>query len=198
MPSQPILRDVPLTFEYDTGEDVLHIFMDGNEDHSGFITFVSLCDQADVFLRVNQWNSRIHGISVKPASLRLGTGTPTRDAMRRLADELVAQYGQMEHEEISRHQYKAVHVLDDDPNVTWSYEPFSESLYVNLEQGVTDPDDVEVEGYPHLYLRHARDDGRIVGLFMILVGSYLGTDMPTHAQLRALARQLIAQYAPDA
>ena len=68
--------------------------------------------------------------------------------MRRLADELVAQYGQMEADEISRHQYKASHTLDGDPRVTWSYEPFSESLYIDLEQDVEEKDDVEGEGYP--------------------------------------------------
>ena len=198
MSSQPVLRNVPLTFEYDAGEDVLHTFVDGSRDDSGFVTFVSLIEQPEVFLRVNQWNSRIQGISVKPASLRLGTGVPTRDDMRQLADELVLQFGRMEPEEISRHQYKASHKLDGYPDVSWKYEPFSESLYIDLEEDVSGSDNVGVEDYPNLHLRLARDDDRIVGLFMILVGSYLGTDMPTHAQLRALARELVAQYAPGA
>lgn len=184
-----------ITIEYDGGEDVLHIFLEPVVDET---FFVSLQNQPDIFMRRRCWGSKLVGISVKPASLRLGSRTPGQDAMRRLADELVEQYGQMCADEISRHQYKAAHILDDDPDVTWSYEPFSESLYVNLEQGVTDLDNVEVEGYPHLYLRHARDDDRVVGLFMVLVGSYLGTDMPTDRQLRALARELIARYAPDA
>ena len=74
------------------------------------------------------------------------------------------------------------------PLSLWSYEPFSESLYIDLEQDVEEKDDVEVEGYPHLYLRRAHDDDRIVGLFMIHVAHYLGTDMRTDGQLRALAR----------
>ncbi len=198
MSTQPVLRNDPLIFEYDAGEDVLHIFMDGSRDNSGFVTFVSLIEQPEVFLRVNQWNSGIQGISVKPASARLGTTTPTQDAMRQLADQLVLQYGRMEHEEISRHQYKASHKLDGYPGVTWSYEPFSESLYVDLEDDVSGSDNVGVEDYPHLHLRLAHDDERIVGMFMVLVGNYLGTEMPTRGQLCALARELIARYAPQA
>ena len=198
MPSQPALRDVPLTFEYDTGGDVLHIFAEGNRDDSGFITFVSLIEQPDIFLRVNQWNSRIQGISVKPASLRLGSRTPAPEAMHRLADELVAQHGRMEPEELSRHQYKASHKLDEDSGITWRYEPFSESLYIDLEEDVSGSDNVGVEDYPHLHLRLARDDDRVVGMFMISVARYLGTEMPTRGQLRALARELIARYAPKA
>lgn len=197
MSSQPVLHDLPFTLEYDSDADVLHIFMDGNEDHSGFITFVSLGNNPDIFLRVNEWDRRCLGISVKPASLRLGSRTPGHDAMRRLADELVARYGQMEPEEISRHQYEASHKLDDDSDITWSYEPFSESLYIDLEEDVSGSDNVEADGYPHLHLRYACDDDRIVGLFMILVAHYLETDMPTHAQLRSLARELVARYAPQ-
>ncbi len=197
MSSQPVLRNLPLTFEYDAGEDVLHIFVDGSRDDSGFITFISLIEQPEVFLRVNQWNSRIHGISVRPASLRLGTNVPTRNAMRQLADELVACFGQMDAAEIARHQYKASHKLDDYPNVSWSYEPFSESLYIDLEEDVSGSDNVGVEDFPNLHLRLARDDDRIVGMFMVLVGSYLGTEMPTRGQLSALARELIARHAPD-
>ena len=195
MPSQPTLRDPPFTLEYDAGEDALHIFLEPVVDET---FFVSLQDQPDIFLRRRCWGSKFVGISLKPASPRLGTSTPGHDAMRRLADELVAQYGQMEAAEISRHQYKASHTLDGDPRVIWSYEPFSESLYIDLEQDVEEKDDVEVEGYPHLYLRRAHDDDRIVGLFMIHVAHYLGTDMPTDGQLRALASELIEQYAPDA
>ncbi len=198
MPPQPILRNLQFTFEHDSTEDVLHILLDECRNNSGFVTFVSLVDQPDVFLRVDEWDRRCLGISVKPASPRLGSRAPDDDAMRRLADELVAQYGQMGADEISRHQYQASHRLDGDPRVTWSYEPFSESLYIDLEQDVEEKDDVEVEGYPHLYLRRAHDDDRIVGLFMIHVAHYLGTDMPTDDQLRALASELIAQYAPDA
>ena len=198
MSSQPVLRDRPFSLEYDAGEDVLHVLLEGNGDQAGFITWVSLIDNPDVFLRVNEWDRRCLGISLKPASPRLGTRAPGHDAMRRLADELVAQYGQMGADEISRHQYKASHTLDGDPGVTWSYEPFSESLYIDLEQGVTERDNVETEGYPNLYLRRACDDDRIVGMFMILVAHYLGTDMPTDGQLRALARELIEKYAPDA
>ncbi len=198
MPPQPILRNLQFTFEHDSTEDVLHILLDECRNNSGFVTFVSLIDQPDVFLRVDEWDRRCLGISLKPASPRLGTRAPDHDAMRRLADELVAQYGQMGADEISRHQYKASHTLDGDPRVTWSYEPFSESLYIDLEQGETERDNVETEGYPNLYLRRACDDDRIVGMFMILVAHYLGTDMPTDGQLRALASELIAQYAPDA
>ena len=198
MPSQPTLRDLPFTLEYDADEDVLHVLLEGNGDQAGFITFVSLIDQPNIFLRINEWDRRCLGISLKPASSRLGTKAPDDDAMRRLADELVAQYGQMEAAEISRHQYKASHTLDGDPRVTWSYEPFSESLYIDLEQDVEEKDDVEVEGYPHLYLRRAHDNDRIVGLFMIHVAHYLGTDMPTDGQLRALASELIEKYASDA
>ena len=198
MSSQAVLRNDSLTFEYDAGEDVLHIFVDGSRDESGFITFVSLIEQPEVFLRVNQWNSQIHGISVKPASLHLGTGVPTQDAMRQLADQLVLQYGRMEHEEISRHQYKASHQLDGYPGVTWKYEPFSESLYIDLEEDVSGSDNVGEDDYPNLHLRLARDDERVVGMFMVLVGNYLGTEMPTRGQLRALARELIARYAPQA
>ncbi len=184
-----------ITCEYDVGEDALHIFLEPVVDET---FFVSLQHQPDIFLRRRCWGSKFVGISLKPASPRLGTKAPDHDAMRRLADELVAQYGQMEAAEISRHQYKTSHKLDDDPRVTWSYEPFSESLYIDLEQDVEEQDDVEVEGYPHLYLRRAHDNDRIVGLFMIHVAHYLGTDMPTDDQLRALASELIAQYAPDA
>lgn len=183
-----------VTCAYDAGEDALHIFLEPVVDET---FFVNLQGQADVFLRLRCWGSRLVGISVKPASLRLGSRTPDNDAMRRLADELVERYGQMDSEEISRHQYKASHRLDDS-DVTWSYEPFSESLYVDFEEDVSGSDNVEADGYPNLHLRHARDDDRIVGLFMILVARYLGTEMPTQGQLRSLAAELVAKYAPDA
>ena len=73
--------------------------------------FVNLQHQPDIFMRLRCWGSSLVGVSVKPASVRLGTRAPAPDAMRQLAAGLVAQYGQMEHEEISRHQYKAVHKL---------------------------------------------------------------------------------------
>ena len=191
-------RSLEVALEYDNEDDAFHIILQPGRPDIDDSFFVSLKDQPDIFLRCMVWASEIAGISVKPASPRLGTSTPGHDAMRRLADELVAQYGQMEAAEISRHQYKASHKLDGDPRVTWSYEPFSESLYIDLEQDVEEKDDVEVEGYPHLYLRRAHDNDRIVGLFMIHVAHYLGTDMPTDGQLRALASELIEKYAPDA
>ncbi len=183
-----------ITLEYDAAEDALHIFLEPVVDET---FFVSLQHQPDIFLRLRCWGSKFVGISRKPASPRLGAKSPAPDAMRQLADELVLQYGRMEREEISRHQYKASHKLDDYPNVSWSYEPFSESLYINLEEDVSGSDNVGVEDFPNLHLRLARDDDRIVGMFMVLVGSYLGTEMPTRGQLSALARELIARYAPD-
>ncbi|MDE0610563.1 MAG: hypothetical protein OXH77_11735 [Anaerolineaceae bacterium] len=199
MTSQPVLRDVPLTFEYDADEDVLHIFTEGNRDDSGFITFVSLIEQPEVFLRVNQWNSRIQGISVKLASLRLGTGVPTRKAMRQLADELVLQYGRMEPEELSRHQYKASHKLDDYPYVTWRYEPFSEILYVNLRRDIGHTDYLTADGDPDVIVRSdPQENDRVVGFMVEHISRRFGTEMPTVEQLRALARELVAQYAPDA
>ena len=187
--------NIEITLEYDAAEDALHIFLEPVVDET---FFVSLQHQPDIFLRLRCWGSKFVGISRKPASLRLGTNVPTRNAMRQLADELVLQYGRMEREEISRHQYKASHKLDDYPNVSWSYEPFSESLYIDLEEEVSGSDNVGVEDFPNLHLRLARDDDRIVGMFMVLVGSYLGTEMPTRGQLSALARELIARHAPDA
>ncbi len=198
MQTQSPNRSLEVALEYDNEDDAFHIILQPGRPDIDDSFFVSLKDQPDIFLRCTVWASEIAGISVKPASPRLGSKAPDDDAMRRLADELVAQYGQMEAAEISRHQYKASHTLDGDPRVTWSYEPFSESLYIDLEQDVEEKDDVEVEGYPHLYLRRAHDNDRIVGLFMIHVAHYLGTDMPTDGQLRALASELIAQYAPKA
>jgi len=198
MSSQPVLRTIPLTFEYDAGEDVLHIFLDGSRDDSGFITYISLIEQPEVFLRVNQWNSRIHGISVKPASLRLGTGAPSRDAMRQLADELVLQYGRMEPEELSRHQYKASHKLDDYPDVTWSYEPFSEILYVNLRRDIGHTDYLTADDDPDVIVRsNPQENDRVVGFMVEHIPRRFGTEMPTRGQLRALARELVARYAPQ-
>ena len=187
-------ENLVITFEYDCTEDALHVYLEPVVDET---FFVNLQHQPEIFMRLRCWGSSLVGVSVKPASVRLGTKAPAPDAMRQLAAGLVAQYGQMEHEEISRHQYKAVHKLDEDSDVTWSYEPFSESLYIDLEQGVTDRENEETDGYPNLCLRHARDDDRIVGMFMISVARYLGTGMPTRGQLRALARELVARYAPD-
>ena len=194
MSSQPVLRTIPLTFEYDAGEDVLHIFLDGSRDDSGFITFVSLIEQPDIFLRVNQWDSRIQGISVKPASLRLESRTPAADAMRQLAAGLVAQYGQMEHEEISRHQYKAVHKLDEDSDVTWSYEPFSEILYVNLRRDIGYTDYLTADGDPDVIVRSdPQENDRVVGFMVEHIPRRFGTEMPTRGQLCALARELVAR-----
>ena len=195
MQARTVDENLVITFEYDGAEDALHVFLEPVVDET---FFVNLQHRPDVFMRLRCWGSSLVGISVKPASLRLGTGVPTQDAMQRLADELVLQYGRMEHEEISRHQYKASHKLDGYPGVTWSYEPFSESLYVDLENDVSGSDNVGEDDYPHLHLRLARDDERVVGMFMILVGNYLGTEMPTRGQLRALARELVARYAPQA
>ena len=191
-------RSPEVALDYDSKEDVFHIILQPDRPDISESFFVGLSDQPDIFLRRMIWGSSLVGISVKPASARLGTKTPTQDAMRQLADQLVLQYGRMEHEEISRHQYKASHKLDGYPGVTWSYEPFSESLYVDLENDVSGSDNVGEDDYPHLHLRLARDDERVVGMFMILVGNYLGTEMPTRGQLCALARELIARYAPQA
>ena len=199
MPSQPTLRDLPFTLEYDAEDDVLHVLLEGNGDQAGFITFVSLIDKPDIFLRINEWDRRCLGISLKPASPRLGTKAPGRDAMRRLADELVAQYGQMEAAEISRHQYKASHKLDGDPGVTWSYEPFSEILYVNLRRDIGHTDYVTADGQPDVILRRdPNENDRVVGFMVEHVPRRFGTDMPDDEALRALASELIARYAPDA
>ena len=190
-------RSPEVALDHDSKEDVFHIILQPERPDIRESYFVGLSDQPDIFLRRMVWGAKLVGISVKPASRRLGSQTPDHDAMRRLADELVAQYGQMDAAEIARHQYDTSHKLDDS-NITWSYEPFSESLYIDLEQGVTDRENIETEEYPDLYLRHARDDDRIVGLFMIHVARYLETDMPTEAQLRSLVRELVARHAPDA
>lgn len=190
-------RSPEIALDHDSEEDVFHVILQPDRPDIRDSYFVSLNGQPDIFLRRTVWGAKLVGISVKPASLRLGTMTPTNDAMRRLADELIARYGQMGADEISRHQYDTSHKLDDS-DITWSYEPFSESLYIDLEQGVEDRENVEADGYPHLCLRHARDDDRVVGMFMILVAHYLETDMPTDRQLRTLARELVARYAPDA
>ena len=199
MPSQPTLRDLPFSLEYDADEDVLHVLLEGNGDQAGFITFVSLSDNPDVFLRVNEWDRRCLGLSLKPASPRLGTRAPDPDAMRRLADELVAQYGQMGADEISRHQYKASHRLDGDPGVTWSYEPFSEILYVNLRHPIGLTDYVTADDQPDVILRRdPQENDRVVGFMVEHIPRRFGTDMPDDEALRALASELIAQYAPDA
>ncbi|MCY3907764.1 MAG: hypothetical protein OXF63_11000 [Anaerolineaceae bacterium] len=191
-------RSPEVALDHDSEEDVFHVILQPDRPDLSDSYFVNLGDQPDIFLRRMVWGSRLVGISVKPASIRLGTKAPGQEAMRRLADELVAQYGQLDADEIARHQYDTSHRLDEDSGITWSYEPFSESLYIDLEQGVTDRENHEADGYPHLYLRHACDDDRIVGMFMISVARYLGTEMPIVEQLRALARELVAQYAPDA
>ena len=199
MSSQSILHEQTLGLEYDEGEDVLHILLDGHGDQSGFITFVNLIERPEIFLRVNQWNSRIQGISVKPASLRLGTGVPTREAMRQLADGIVTQYGRMEPEELSRHQYKASHKLDDYPDVTWSYEPFSEILYVDLRRDIGHTDYLTADGDPDVVVRSdPQENDRVVGFMVEHIPRRFGTEMPIVEQLRALARELVAQYAPDA
>ena len=119
--------------------------------------------------------------------------------MRRLAEELVAQYGQMGADEISRHQYKASHTLDGDPRVTWSYEPFSEILYVNLRRDIGHTDYVTADGQPDIILRRdPNESDRIVGFMVEYIPQRFGTDMPTDGQLRALASELIEQYASDA
>ena len=197
MSSQPVLRTIPLTFEYDAGEDVLHIFLDGSRDDSGFITFVNLIERPEIFLRVNQWDSQIQGFSVKPASIRLGTKAPGQEAMRQLADELVLHYGRMEPEELSRHQYKVVHKLDDDPNVTWSYEPFSEILYVNLRRDIGHTEYDPADDQPDVIVRRdPQDNDRVVGFMVEHIPRRFGTEMPNRGQLRALARELVARYAP--
>lgn len=199
MSSQPILHEPTLGLDYDEGEDVLHILLDEHGDHSGFITFVSLVDQTDIFLRVNQWNRQCLGISLKPASLRFGTKAPTRDAMRQLADELVERYGRTDADEISHHQYKASHRLDDYPDVTWSYEPFSEILYVNLRRDIGQTDYLTADDDPDVIVRSdPQENDRVVGFMVEHIPRRFGTDMPTEGQLRALARELIEKYVPDA
>ncbi len=199
MPPQPILRNLQFTFEHDSTEDVLHILLDECRNNSGFITWVSLSDNPDVFLRVNEWDRRCLGISLKPASPRLGTRAPDPDAMRRLAEELVAQYGQMGADEISRHQYKASHRLDGDPGVTWSYEPFSEILYINLRHPIGLTDYVTADDQPDVIVRRdPKENERIVGFMVEHIPRRFGTGMPDDEALRALASELIAQYAPDA
>ncbi len=196
MQPRTVADNPEITIEYDAGEDVLHIFLEPVVDET---FFVSLQHQPDIFLRLRCWGSKFVGISRKPASPHLGTKSPAPDAMRQLADELVAQYGQMEPDEISRHQYKAVHVFDDDPNVTWSYEPFSEILYVDLRRPIGYTDYVTADDDPDVIVRRdPQENDRVVGFMVERIPRRFGTDMPDDEDLRALARELVARHAPGA
>ena len=196
MQPRAVDNNLEITCEYDAGEDALHIFLEPVVDET---FFVSLQDQPDIFLRRRCWGSKFVGISLKPASPRLGTRAPDHDAMRRLADELVAQFGQMEAAEISRHQYKTSHQLDGDPGVTWSYEPFSEILYVNLRRDIGHTDYVTADDQPDVIVRRdPQENDRVVGFMVEHIPRRFGTDMPTDGQLRVLASELVEKYAPDA
>ena len=190
----PALNSIPtLTFEYDAGQDVLHVML---EQYEGSTFFLSLEGHPDVFLRHADWGMRCVGISLKYVSRHLGTDEPRDGALRRLAERLVAQHGQACRDASG---IMAPRVLNDDPDITWNYYGFGEILYINLRRDIGLTDYVTVDGQPDVILRRdPNENDRVVGFMVEHVPQRFGTDMPTDGQLRALASELIEKYAPDA
>lgn len=191
---RPLTLDdnLEITSEYDAAEDAFHVFLGPNLDDT---FFVSLEDQPDVFLRRRYWAFRLAGISVKPASGRFGGTSPSAAAMRRLAKTLVARYLPIAD---SLRVKKQQRPLGDNPWPAWDYDAFQDTLYVDLEPDARCGDYRVARDQPEVVLRHNPGDGRLISLFGERVTRQLGTEMPTDAQLRSLARELIARYAPGA
>ncbi len=185
--------DLTLSFEYDAGQDVLHLML---EPYSDSTYFLSLEGVPDVFLRHSDWDKRCVGISLKYVSRHLDAQAPRAEALRQLADRLVAQHAPVCR---SASGLMSRRVLNDDPAITWRYYAFGEILYVNLRQEIGYTDYVTADGDPDVIVRRdPQENDRVVGFMVEHIPRRFGTDMPDDEDLRALARQLIAQYAPEA
>lgn len=191
---RPLTLDdnLEITSEFDAAEDAFHIFLGPNLDDT---FFVSLENQPDIFLRRRYWAFRLAGISVKPASGRLGSKSPSEAAMRRLAKKLVARYVPIAE---SLKVKKRQRPLGEKPWPAWDYDAFQDTLYIDMETDARNGDYRVARDQPDVVLRHDPGDGRLISLFEERVARHLGTDMPTDGQLRALASELVARYAPDA
>ena len=190
----PAPNPIPtLTLEYDAGQDVLHVML---EQYEGSTFFLSLAGHPDVFLRHTDWGMRCVGISLKYVSRHLGTDEPADGALRRLAERLAAQHGQACHD---ARGIMAPRVLNDDPNVTWSYYGFGEILYVDLRHPIGLTDYVTADDQPDVIVRRdPQENDRVVGFMVEHIPRRFGTDMPDDEDLRALASELIEKYAPKA
>lgn len=182
-----------LAFEYDEGQDVLHVML---EPYNGSTFFLSLEGFPEVFLRHSDWDKRCVGISLKYVSRHLETDAPTAEALRQLADRLVAQHGSA-----CRHAggLMSPRMLDGNPAVTWRYYGFGEILYVDLRQEIGHTDYVADDDDPDVIVRSdPQQNDRVVGFMVEHIPQRLGTDMPDDEELRALVNELIARYVPDA
>ncbi|MCY3944715.1 MAG: hypothetical protein OXF44_00340 [Anaerolineaceae bacterium] len=182
-----------LSFEYDTARDVLHVML---EPYDGSTYFLSLDGFPDVFLRHSDWDKRCVGISLKYVSRHLERDAPTAGTLRQLADRLVAQ-----HAPVCRKAggLMSRRVLDDNPAVTWKYHAFGEILYVNLRRDIGHTDYDTADDDPDVIVRRdPQENDRVVGFMVERIPRRFGTDMPDDEALRALARELIARYAPEA
>ena len=92
-------------------------------------------------------------------------------------------------------------ILNGNPDITWDYSDLQDTLYIKLRQDFDASFYDELDEAPGVLLRYTLDDeqrfvgitveqgyhlypsrpddDRIVGMFMILVAHYFGTDMPT-------------------
>lgn len=185
--------DPTLSFEHDTSQDVLHVML---EPYKGSTYFLSLEGFPDIFLRHSDWDKRCVGVSLKYVSRHLATDAPTNEALRQLADRLFAQYGSVCR---SASGLMSRRVLNDNPAITWRYYAFGEILYVDLRRDIGHTDYDTAAGDPDVIVRRdPQENDRVVGFMVERIPRRFGTDMPDDADLRALARELIAQYASDA
>ena len=192
MTPQAAVRDVETGFRYDPDEDALHVELEPYPDDSTCMDHLE--GRPDYFKRCAVWNSRCVGIAVKPLSRHLRPFPPTDAALRRLAEKIVAEFADAGLRGVALQKSRALAAA---PGVTWTYAPFAEILYVDLEPNVDSEISSTDAGHRDINLRRARDDDRIVGLFECFVTRNLGTDMPTEAQLAQLAADLVARFAPS-
>ena len=183
--------DLTISFDHDAARDVLHVML---EPYDGSTYFLSLEGFPDIFLRHADWDNRCVGISLKYVSRHLDAQDPR--ALRQLADRLVAQYAP-----VCRNASGLMsgRVLNDDPAITWRYYAFGEILYVDLRREIGHTEYDAADDDPDVIVRRdPQENDRVVGFMVEHIPRRFGTDMPDDEDLRALARELIARYAPQA
>lgn len=190
-PTQPH-PNLTISFEHDTSQDVLHVML---EPYKGSTYFLSLDGFPDVFLRHSDWDNRCVGISLKYVARHLEADAPTAEALRQLAERLVAQHGPVCR---SASGLMSRRVLNDNPAITWRYYAFGEMLYVDLRRDIDHTEYDTADGDPDVIVRRdPQENDRVVGFMVERIPRRFGTDLPDDEDLRALARELVARYAPQ-
>ncbi|MDE0327558.1 MAG: DUF2283 domain-containing protein [Anaerolineaceae bacterium] len=87
--------------------------------------------------------------------------------------------------------------LNGNPNITWEYSEFQDTLYIRLSQDFDATFYDEIDSSPGVFLRYTLDDEqRFVGITVEQIARRLNASHPDAPALGALASDLVAQFAP--